>query len=597
MRTMTKRHAILYGLTMAIAACGGDDLQQPPGAARVEAVGGDGQSGPVGNPLTDSLRVRVTDATGQGVAGVSVTWSVVSGGGAVSPGTSSTDADGLAATAFTLGSAEGDQQAQAEVSGLAGSPVVFKAHGFTQPPVPTTIAAVAGDGQTGPVGSTLPDSLRVQVTDASGNGVPGVPVNWSVLDGGGSVSPASSITDGTGTAAAAFTLGPEPGVQRGQAEAGNLVGPPVVFSATATAASHGVVLSVAAGGNNVQERYSSDLWVHGSYAYTGTWGSFFRVDDPGDVLKVWSLGASGAPVLVDSVKVPQLVNLSDVQVSEDGQLLVFTGEYDPGGVYLYSLADPAHPAFLNHQPVENGVHTGTLAEIDGQRYVFASRSPGPADPAMLIYNVTDPANIQLTATVPEPANYGIHDTYVRDGLCFAFVWNTGVIIYDVGNGIRGGSPSNPTEVGRVVTSTRNAGSPAVHNGWWFHNPVTKENRYLFVGQEGPSIFGERASGDIHVVDVSDLAHPKEVAFFHMNGAGTHNFWMDEENQILYAAYYNGGVIALDVSGTLSGDLSSRLLSQIRPGGSRNTFTWGVQLANGSLYAIDMLSGFWQLKTE
>jgi hypothetical protein len=83
----------------------------------------------------------------------------------------------------------------------------------------------------------------------------------------------------------------------------------------------------------------------------------------------------------------------------------------------------------------------------------------------------------------------------------------------------------------------------------------------------------------------------------MNGAGTHNFWMDEERQILYAAYYNGGVIALDVSGTLSGNLSNRLISQVRPGGAGNTFTWGVQLANGFLYAIDMLSGLWQLTTE
>jgi hypothetical protein len=52
-----------------------------------------------------------------------------------------------------------------------------------------------------------------------------------------------------------------------------------------------------------------------------------------------------------------------------------------------------------------------------------------------------------------------------------------------------------------------------------------------------------------------------------------------------------------VSGTLTGDLSSRLLSQVKPGGEGNTFTWGVQLANGFLYAIDMYSGLWQLTTE
>jgi hypothetical protein len=137
----------------------------------------------------------------------------------------------------------------------------------------------------------------------------------------------------------------------------------------------------------------------------------------------------------------------------------------------------------------------------------------------------------------------------------------------------------------------------VHNGWWFHNPVTGEQRYLFIGQEGPGVVGSRSSGDIHVVDVSDLAHPAEVAFFHLNGAGTHNFWIDEPRQVLYAAYYNAGVVALDISGTLSGDLSGRLLSQIKPGGAENTYTWGVQLANGSLYAIDMLSGLWQLRTQ
>jgi hypothetical protein len=109
--------------------------------------------------------------------------------------------------------------------------------------------------------------------------------------------------------------------------------------------------------------------------------------------------------------------------------------------------------------------------------------------------------------------------------------------------------------------------------------------------------GGNASGDIHVVDVSDLLHPVEVAGFRLQGAGAHNFWMDEARQILYAAYYNGGVVALDVSGTLSGDLADRLIDRIEPGGAGNTYTWGVQLANGSIYASDMLSGLWQIALE
>lgn len=360
----------------------------------------------------------------------------------------------------------------------------------------------------------------------------------------------------------------------------------------------GFGLAVASGGNNVPDRFSSDLWVHGDHAYTGTWGN--RTGSLGNVLKVWSLGASGGPTLVGSVTTADIGTVSDVEVSSDGQLLVLSGERGvDGGIYLYGLSDPANPSFLGSASVgPAGVHTVTLATINGRVYAFAARNSGDDQPALLIYDVSDPSFPALVATQPVPPNYGIHDTFVRDGIAFVFAWNTGVIIYDVGNGMRDGAPNRPREISRLATDDNGvAGGPAVHNGWWFHNPVTSERRYLFIGQEGPAVIGSRASGDIHVVDVSDLTNPREVAFFHLDGAGAHNFWMDEARQILYAAYYNGGVVALDVSGTLSGDLAGRLRGQIRPGGAGNTFTWGVQLANGSLYAIDMLSGLWQLTTD
>lgn len=201
------------------------------------------------------------------------------------------------------------------------------------------------------------------------------------------------------------------------------------------------------------------------------------------------------------------------------------------------------------------------------------------------------------ASVPIPANYGIHDTFVRDGVAFVCAWNSGIIILDVGGGGAGGAPDAPVQLGTLVTLAAPLPTPAAHNAWWFHNPVTQERRYLFVGQEGPGTIGATSSGDIHVLDVSDLANPLEVAFFHLPGAGAHNFWMDEARQVLYAAYYNGGVIALDVSGVLAGDLSGRLLANTLPGGPGNTFVWGVMLAGGSLYVSDMMSGFWRLDPE
>jgi hypothetical protein len=472
-----------------------------------------------------------------------------------------------------------------------------------QPVVPTTISLVDGTDQTGRTGSVLPEPLTVSVTDNAGNAAQDVTVSWSVIAGGGTVSPATSVTDASGTASTEFTLGLAEGQHQVSAQASGLTGSPVVFTATAVNGGSGdVVLTIAGGGNNVPERYSSDLWVHGNHAYTGTWG--FR-NELGDALKVWSLDASGAPSPAGSVTVPGIGTVSDVQVSADGEFLVLSGEGgNGGGIYTYNLSNPALPAPLGAAVVGSaGVHTVTLAIIGGRDYAFAALNPGlsgnPAEdePALLIYDVTQPATPVLVHREPIEPNYGIHDTFVRDGLAFVFAWDEGVIIYDVGNGIRGGSPSAPVKVSQIVTAASRMNSPSVHNGWWFHNPVTGERRYLFVGQEGLGVVGSQSSGDIHVVDVSDLANPREVAFFHLNGAGAHNFWMDEARQILYAAFYNGGVVALDVSGTLSGDLSDRLLSQVRPGGARNTFTWGVQLANGSLYAIDMLSGLWQLSTE
>jgi hypothetical protein len=201
-----------------------------------------------------------------------------------------------------------------------------------------------------------------------------------------------------------------------------------------------------------------------------------------------------------------------------------------------------------------------------------------------------PGDVVFVDSLPIPQNYGIHDQFIRDGLAFVCAWNTGIIIYDVGNGIKGGSPANPVLVDSITTV-----DGEVHNAWWFHNPATNEQKYLFIGQEGPGSIGATSSGDIHVVDVSDLTNIHEVGFFHRAGAGTHNFWMDESKAILYAAYYNGGVAAIDVSGTLSGDISSRVIDTLTFGAS-NTYTWGVQLYNGSLYAMDMVSGFWQLNT-
>ena len=62
----------------------------------------------------------------------------------------------------------------------------------------------------------------------------------------------------------------------------------------------------------------------------------------------------------------------------------------------------------------------------------------------------------------------------------------------------------------------------------------------------------RAAGWIHIIDWSDWESPREVARYQVPEAGSHNLWV--ENDILYVAYYNGGLRVVDVSGELMGDL-------------------------------------------
>lgn len=198
----------------------------------------------------------------------------------------------------------------------------------------------------------------------------------------------------------------------------------------------------------------------------------------------------------------------------------------------------------------------------------------------------------VASQVIVPPDYGLHDTFVRDGVAFLSVWNTGITILDLGGGGRGGTPQQPVVLSTFRPTNGSLGSPSIHNSWWFHNATNGSRRYLFVGQEGPGVIGSTSGGDIKVLDVSNLAAPVEVAFFRISGAGTHNFWVDELRQVLYAAYYNVGVVAIDISGTLEGDLASREIGRIRM--TPTSYTWGVMLANDRLYASDMISGFWQL---
>jgi hypothetical protein len=351
----------------------------------------------------------------------------------------------------------------------------------------------------------------------------------------------------------------------------------------------------------VTDRYTGEVWVRGNIAYTTTWG--FRAAS-GNAINIWDV-AGDVPALLNTVIVPNASTLGDVQTSDDGQLLIVATELAPGSIMIYSLADPVNPQLITRYTTaltNPGVHTAEVQRVNGRLYAFLSIDPSSTSQARLvIVDITDPAAPTQAFTAVMGAPF-VHDVFVRDGILFTALWNQGIAIWDIG-GAGSGSVSNPAMLGTLATVDGKA-----HNIWWYHNPITGEKRYAFVGEEGPGAIGSQSSGDIHVVDVSNFAAPQEVAFYHLDGAGTHNFSVDEFRGILYAAYYNGGVRAIDITGDLSscdaadkdpkyGRCDLRRMGRelaYGPVTDLPVYVWGVHLSGGRLYASDMLNGIWKL---
>ena len=204
-----------------------------PGSGSVLlGAAGDDQTGPVSSALADSLVVQATDALGNPVAGVEVTWSV-SGGGSISPATVVTGADGRAGAERVLGPAAGAQAAQATVRGFTGSPVTFSHTAI--PANPTALVKVSGDNQTAPGGFEVAGDLVVRLEDDNRNGIGGRSISWVVSSGSGSVSPGSTTTDVNGLATTRWTLPAAVGTYTNGVSAVFSGLDPVPFTATATA--------------------------------------------------------------------------------------------------------------------------------------------------------------------------------------------------------------------------------------------------------------------------------------------------------------------------------------------------------------------------
>ncbi len=161
-------------------------------------ITGDGQSGAPGAPLPVALKVRIQAPPGS-LAGVPITFTVLSGSATVTVSSTTTDPLGEAKTNVKLGLTPGTVKVLAQVSG--GGPSATFTETVTGVLVPGALTIVSGDKQT-----IAPNTASVPlVVLLKGNGAPlaGQTITWSATSG--NLSTGSSVTDASGHASTILT--------------------------------------------------------------------------------------------------------------------------------------------------------------------------------------------------------------------------------------------------------------------------------------------------------------------------------------------------------------------------------------------------------
>jgi alpha-tubulin suppressor-like RCC1 family protein len=216
------------------------DLTAGPAAIAV-ITAGNSQTTAAGTAVPVAPSVKVTDGSDNPVAGVRVTFAVTGGGGTVTGPQPLTNVQGIATVGqWTLGTTIGQNALTATVDGIA-TPLAFQATATVG--VAAQLTLVDGDGQNATIGTPVPVSPSVKITDAFGNVVTGLSVTFVIGSGGGTVTGGAPVSDANGVArVGAWRLGFVPGVNTITATRPGI--PPVTFTANSTDYS---IMSIASG--------------------------------------------------------------------------------------------------------------------------------------------------------------------------------------------------------------------------------------------------------------------------------------------------------------------------------------------------------------
>lgn len=363
---------------------------------------------------------------------------------------------------------------------------------------------------------------------------------------------------------------------------------------------------------------TAEVWVHpnGKVAYLGTHGG-------GDRVYTIDISNPAAPTVVDSLVLnTRLVN--DVMTDKAGSVLVMTREGAAdrkNGIVIASLEDPLHPKVISEftDGVTAGVHSAFVytQPRHGTHIYLTNDGTG----AVHVIDINDPKNPKevaqwRTTNRPDAGRY-VHDIDVQDGLLYASYWDDGLVILDVGKGVKGGSPASPKLVTqfkynldslyRQVEAESGPGfTRGTHTAW-------RHKNYVFIADEvyraspvkgAKDEAADRMYGTLQVIDVSDLEEPKSVAWYTPENGGVHNVWIAGDT--LYMGAYDGGFRVFDIAGELKGDLRAQgreiafVSTADMQGKIQNqAMTWGVVVnpADGLAYVNDFYNGLWIVRVE
>jgi hypothetical protein len=326
------------------------------------------------------------------------------------------------------------------------------------------------------------------------------------------------------------------------------------------------------------------------------------------------IGTDGGPVYVVDVSRPDGVRVVDsmstggarvagIRVAADRPVGVFTREDAPngGGLVVFDTAEPCRPRPVAEYSVTDSAGIRAAA-LDGD-YAYAADA---ATGSLRVLDLADPAHPREVArwqTATEPGRR-LDDVSVTDGIAYLAYWNDGIVILDVGNGIKGGRPESPALVAQYrydlndmyarVAHTRGLGARGTH-------AARRAGKFVLIADEvrplDERVAGGAVFGRLNAIDVADPTRPNGVAWYEPTDAGIHDLWV--EGDTLYMGASQGGLRVLDLSGELKGDLvaQGREIAWLPTADSLGVrpfrpMTRGVAVREGLVYAVDANSGLW-----